>query len=259
MEHTKAQMFTSAEAYDSYVGRYGPTLSRAHVAAAGIEPHHRALDVGCGTGVLTQALADVVGPARVAAVDPSPAFVGACRRRVPGADVRLGTAEALPDFEPPFDAVMSQLVVNFMSDADAGVQAMRAATAPGGIVTSCVWDYADGMTMLRAFWDAALELDPDAPDEQQMPHCSPDGLATLWARNGMTGVETAELEAEASYEGFDDLWAPFLKGVGPVGAYCATLDPARRDAFRDRFFERLGAPSGPFTLSARAWFVRGQT
>lgn len=258
VEPSGVRMFASAEVYDSYIGRYGATLSRAHVSAAGVEPHDRVLDVGCGTGALAKALAGVVGPERVAAVDPSPEFVEACRRRVPGADVRVGTAEALPEFKQPFDVVLSQLVVNFMTNAEAGVRAMRAAAAAGGVVTSCVWDYADGMTMLRSFWDAALELDANAPDENRMPHCSPDELATLWGRASLGDVETGELEAEASYEGFDDLWAPFLGGVGPVGSYCATLDAKQQGALRQRFFERLGAPEGPFTLSARAWFVRGR-
>ena len=252
-------MFSHAEAYDRYMGRYGGVLSQAHIAAASIEPDHRVLDVGCGPGTLTKALADTVGAERVAAVDPSPAFVEVCRQRVPGADVRLGKAEALPDFVASFDVVMSQLVLNFMTDAEAGVQAMRSAARAGGVVTSCVWDYAHGMTMLRKFWDAALELDKEAPDEgRTMSHCTPEGLTELWRRGGLTDVETAELWAEASYDGFDDFWAPFLAGVGPAGAYCAALDPTEQAVLRDLCFERFGAPSGPFVLRARAWFVRGR-
>jgi SAM-dependent methyltransferase len=252
-------MFTSADAYDRFVGRYGPSLSRAHVEAAGVEPAQRVLDVGCGTGALTEALASRVGAARVSAVDPSPEFVEACRDRVPGADVRVASAEGLPRFEEPFDTVLSQLVVNFMVDAESGVREMRNAARVGGTVASCVWDYADGMTMLRAYWDTALELDESAPDEsRRTAHCTPDGLASLWTRCGLEEVETAELHAEASYEGFDDLWAPFLQGVGPAGAHCVSLDPPRRDELRERFRSRLSAPDGPFTLTARAWFVRGR-
>jgi SAM-dependent methyltransferase len=252
-------MFTSAGAYDRFVGRYGPSLSQAHIEAAGVEPDHRVLDVGCGPGTLTKALADRVGAGRVAAVDPSPEFVEACRERVPGADVRVAPAEDLPRFEEPFDTVLSQLVVNFLANAEAGVQGMRGAVRPGGVVASCVWDYAQGMTMLRAFWDAALELDDDAPDESRtMAHCNPDALAALWTRCELEEVETAELRAEASYQDFDDLWASFLAGVGPAGAYCASLDARRRDVLRERFRSRLRAPAGPFTLTARAWFVRGR-
>lgn len=251
-------MFASAAAYDRFVGRYGPSLSEAHIAAAGVEPGQRVLDVGCGPGTLTAALAARVGAARVAAVDPSPEFVEACRARVPGADVRVAPAEALPAFDEPFDVVLSQLVVNFMADAETGVRAMQDAARPGGVVASCVWDYAEGMTMLRAFWDAALELDENAPDESRtMTHCDPDALAALWLQSGLTDVETAELRAEASYDGFDDLWAPFLARVGPAGAYCASLDPPSQDTLRERFRVRLGSPAGPFTLTARAWFVCG--
>jgi SAM-dependent methyltransferase len=252
-------MFTSTEAYDQHVGRYGPTLSRAHVAAAGVSAGDRVLDVGCGPGPLTEVIVRVVGADRVSAVDPSQPFVEVCRRRAPGADVRVGAAEELPGFRVSFDVVMSQLVVNFMTDADAGVRAMRDVARTGGMVTSCVWDYAEGMTMLRVFWDAALELDPDAPDEgRTMRYCSPEELSELWERCGLEEVETEELVAEASYESFDDYWRPFPTGLGPSGAYCALLDPDRREALRTGCFRRLGEPTGAFTLTARSWFVRGR-
>jgi SAM-dependent methyltransferase len=251
-------MFASAEAYDRYVGRYGRALGRAHIHGAGVEPADVVLDVGCGPGALTETLAAVTGAERVTALDPSPEFVEACRARVPGADVRVGTAEQMPDFGRAFDVVMSQLVVNFMTDAEAGVSAMRAAARAGGTVTSCVWDYADGMTMLRAFWDAALELDPGTPDEAKtMRYCSPAELHTLWDGVGLAEVETGKLVVEAGYEGFDDLWTPFLAGVGPGGAYVAALAPDAQVALREGYRRRLGDPSGAFTLSARAWFVRG--
>jgi SAM-dependent methyltransferase len=251
-------MFSSADAYARHVGRYGPMLSRAHIAAARVAPTDHVLDVGCGPGPLTEALAELVGPERVAAVDPSPEFVEACGARVPGADVRIGAAEALPDFGRTFDVVMSQLVVNFMGDAEAGVGSMRAAARPSGTVTSCVWDYAGGMELLRAFWDAARELDPAAPDESTMRYATPGELRALWEDAGLEDVATGELVAEAAYSGFDDLWAPFVVGVGPAGAYTVSLDAERRDALRDLLFRRLGVPDAPFTLSARAWFVRGR-
>ncbi len=139
------------------------------------------------------------------AVDPSPPFVEACAARVPGADVRLAPAEALPEFGVHFDVVSSQLVLNFMTDPGKGVRAMRTAARPGGTVASVVWDYAGEMWMLRHFWDAAVALDPDAPDEgKTMRNCSPDELAALWRTCGMSDVQTAELVVEAAYTDFTD-------------------------------------------------------
>ncbi len=251
-------MFTSADAYDRFVGRYGATLAQAQIEAAGVGPTDTVLDVGAGTGALTATLADMVGAHRVAAVEPSESFATACAERVPGADVRVGSAETLPDFGRPFDVVLSQLVVNFMTDAVAGVRAMRAVTRAGGTVASCVWDYAGEMTLLRAFWDAALELDPQAPDEARtMSYCTRSELSGLWRAAGCSEVRTDALYATADYLDFDDLWAPIPAGIGPAGAFCATLAPDQRETLRAAVWRRLGSPQGPFTLRARAWFVRG--
>src|SRR5919197_4811013 len=108
-----------ASVYDRHVGRYGAQLAAALIEAVGIGARDEVLDVGCGPGPLTSALAERAGA--VAAVDPSRSFVAACRARVPRADVREGSAESLPFEDDGFDAVLSQLVVNFLGDAEAGV------------------------------------------------------------------------------------------------------------------------------------------
>ena len=127
-------------------------------------------------------------------------------------------------------------------------------------MSAAVWDYAGGMTMLRAFWDAALEkLDPDAPDEgRTMRFCREGELGELFERSGLAEVAAGELVAEAEYESFDDYWAPFPTGLAPSGAYCASLGPAEQEALRDACFRRLDSPGGPFTLTARAWYAVGR-
>src|SRR4029450_6701473 len=151
----------SADAYDRFVGRYGPSLASALVGFAGVKPGMRALDVGCGPGALAAALVDRLGAASVSAADPSTPFVDACQTRLPGVDVVEAPAEALPFADGTFDATLSQLVVNFMGDPEAGVREMARVTRPGGVVASCVWDYAGEMTLLRAFWDAARGIAPE--------------------------------------------------------------------------------------------------
>jgi ubiquinone/menaquinone biosynthesis C-methylase UbiE len=248
----------SADVYDRHVGRYAPQLSAAVIDAAGVHRSDRVLDVGCGPGGLTQALAELVGSEAVAAVDPSDTFVAACRRRVPGADVRLARAEELPFEDDTFDVVLSQLVVNFLDDPSTGLREMLRVVRPDGFVAGCVWDYADGMTMLRVFWDAALALDPDAPDEgRTMRFCTPHELRELWARQ-LDTVEVRELIVHADYDDFDDFWSPFPEGIAPSGAYCASLDAERQENLRRECSRRLGDPRAPFTLSARAWFARGR-
>lgn len=220
------------------------------------------LDVGSGPGQLTAQLAEIVGAARVAAVDPSEQFARACAERIPGADVRVAAADNLPFDDSSFDATLSQLVVNFLPDAPAGLREMLRVTRPGGVVAASVWDYAGEMTMLRAFWDAAVAVDPgraEPLDEgTRMAYCQPDSLARLWTEAGLLEVETDTIVARAAYEDFDDLWAPFTTGVGPAGAYCGSLSEPEREAVRAAYHRGLGSPEGAFELSARAWVVLGR-
>jgi SAM-dependent methyltransferase len=245
----------SREVYDRHVGRYSSALARALIDRTGLRDGDLALDVGCGPGALTETFAARLGAENVAAVDPSGSFVDACRERVPGADVRLGAAEELSFPDASFDVVSSQLVVNFMADAPAGVREM--ARVGRRVVSSCVWDYAGEMWMLRRFWEGARDIDPAAPDEAAMPYCSPDELSQLWSKAGLGEVETGELVVEAAYADFDDYWAGFPGGPGPSGAFTSALDPERREELRAAVRRRLGDPQGAFTLTARAWFVRG--
>ena len=251
----------SADAYDRHVGRYGPALAAALIAFARVEPGMRALDVGCGPGALTTALAERLGVASVSAADPSEPFAEACRTRLPGVEVVVASAEALPFADHAFDAALSQLVVNFMGDPAAGVREMARVTRPGGVVASCVWDYAGEMTLLRAFWDAAREVDPEraavADEGAVMRWCAEGDLAELWRDAGLSDVRFGQLVVRAGYADFEDLWSPLPTGVAPSGAFCKSLDDERRAALHDAYRRRLGVGEGPFELTARAWAVAG--
>jgi SAM-dependent methyltransferase len=255
-----AQTFDApAAAYDRLMGRYSAPLAAALVDFAGVGDRTRALDVGCGPGALAAQLARRLGADLVAAVDPSQPFVDACRARLPGVDVRRAPAEALPFGDRAFDAVLSQLVVNFMRDPAAGVREMARVARPAAVVASCVWDYAGEMTLLRAFWDAAREVDPQrgaAADEGAvMPWCGEGDLAELWRGAGLADVRVGALQVSAAYESFEDLWSAFATGVAPSGAFCRSLDEAARAALRAALQRRLGVGDAPLELTARAWAV----
>lgn len=257
-----ARTFQAAPtAYDSHVGRYGAELGRGLIRLANVGSDNKVLDVGCGTGLLTAELAAVVTEGNVTAVDPSEPFAAACRCRVPGADVRVGRAEQLPFDDATFDVVLAQLAVNFLNNPDTGVREMRRVARPGGVVAACVWDYAGEMTLLRAFWDAARTVDPASALRDEgvvMQYGDPGELSGLWTRAGVREVEVAALQTSAHYANFGELWLPFLSGVGPAGAYAASVSDAVRAALQEELFQQLGRPAGSFTLTARAWAVVGR-
>jgi SAM-dependent methyltransferase len=250
----------AADAYDRYMGRYSRRLAPVFADFACVLPGHNVLDVGCGPGSLTAELARRVGAGRVAAVDPAVGFVRVCADRVPDADVRVAPAEQLPWPNASFHVALSQLVVSFLRDAPDAVGEMRRVVRSGGILAACTWDYAGEMQMLRTFWDAALTLDPAAPDEARvLGYGTPESLRELWASCDLGDVAVAPLVVRADYDGFEDYWQSFLTGTGPGGSYCMSLDADHRTALRDECFRRLGAPQRAFTLPARAWAVRGTT
>ena len=249
-----------AEAYDQHVGRYGAQLAAGLIEVAGVRRGQLALDVGCGPGPLTSALADVLSAENVAAVDPSEPFVQACRTRVPGADVRVGVGERLPFPDRRFDAVLAQLVVQLMDDRDAGVREMARVARPGGTVVACVWD-SRRMPLLRSFWDAALEAAPERTaaidDGRRVGYEASEELGALLAHCGLADVSIGELLVHAEYASFDDLWWPFTAGVGHSGACFASLDGDGQAALAADAYRRLGSPDGSFQLTARAWWARG--
>ena len=244
----------SGDAYDRFMGRYARELAPVFADFARIN-RGAALDVGCGSGMLTEELASRLGPENVAAVDPSP-LVEACAARVPGADVRRGSAEALPWPDASFDAALSQLVLHFLDDPVAGLAEMGRVTRPGGTVAACSWNF-DEMVLLSTFWKAARAVVPAAPAET-LEWESLGAFADLARRAGLAEVDGESLDVSTRYESFDELWESFQHGVGPAGEFCASLDDETREAVRDEYHRRIGEPDGSFALSAQAWALRGR-
>ena len=221
-----------------------------------------AATVTVGLSTLVYALVKRLGADCVSGADPSQAFVDACRARLPGVEVVRAGAEQLPFGDGTFEVVLSQLVVNFMVDPLRGAREMARVARPGGIVGSCVWDYAGGMTLLRASWDAAREIAPDAAatsDEGTvMRWCGEGELAELWHAAGLRDVRFQPLIVRARYTNFEDLWSPLPHGVAPSGAFCKALTDHDRAALHDAYRRRLGVGDQPFELTARAWSVTGR-
>jgi SAM-dependent methyltransferase len=247
----------AAEAYDRFMGRYSTKLAPQLADLAEVSGDQRAIDVGCGPGALTAELVSRLGAERVAAVDPSEPFVAAARLRHPGVDVGLAAAEALPFADGAFDVALAQLVVHFMDDPVAGLREMARVTRPQGVVAACVWDFGGGRGPLGVFWDAARELDPGVEGEAELPGTREGHLVELFAAAGLTAVRGGTLTARLEHPTFESWWEPFTLGVGPAGAYVASLDPRRREALRDACLRMVS--EAPFAVEAQAWAACGQS
>src|SRR5712691_238253 len=241
-------MFTSDTACDKFMGRFSVRLAPLFADFAGISPGSHVLDVGAGTGALTAEL--LRRDATVAAMDPSPEFVATLKSRFPDVDAREAGAEELPWPDASFDAALAQLVIAFMADADAGVAEMRRVVEPGGVVAVCMLDR-ERMELLHAVNQVQAVVDPDrSADVPRFRNA--DSIAELLG----DGAEVEVLVVDAEYADFDEFWSALTGGVGPAGAWVASLDEDRRAQAREELRRFLSNPGGAFTLTGRAWAAR---
>ena len=260
----RADRWDSGDAYEPYVGRWSRLVAREFVRWLALPPANRWLDVGCGTGALSQTVLEHAAPSEVVGIDPSAAYIASAGARMdddPRARFETGDAQALRAPAATFDVVVSGLVLNFVPRAETAVAEMARVTRPGGTVAAYVWDYAEGMQLMRHFWDAAGALDPKAKELDEGRRfwlCRPEPLGRLFLNARLEDVEVRAIEVPTYFRDFDDYWSPFLGGQGPAPSYAMSLSEERRSELRQRI--RAGLPGdaeGGIPLSARAWAVRG--
>lgn len=299
---TPSDSWTSGDAYQRFMGRWSPRLAELFVPWMAVPAGRDWLDVGCGTGALTRTILALASPAKVVGVDPSETFVEFARQNLndaradsgsggnqsrvasephlrakqsptsfgseseeedsPQVEFRVGSAQALPVDDASFDAAVSGLVINFVPDPAAALTEMKRALRPGGMIGAYVWDYSDGMRMLRIFFDAAIALDPAARERdegERFPIARREALAQLFNAAGLSGVETRALEFTMQFRDFDDYWRPFTGVQGPAPGYLASLSQEKQRELEDEVHKRLPINAdGSFELAARAWAVKGQ-
>jgi SAM-dependent methyltransferase len=256
-------MFSASDAYERFMGRWSLTLAPLLVEFAGVHDGDGVLDVGSGTGALTAAVAAVAPSSRIIGIDPAAPYVAFAQVRHPLDLVRfeVGDAQRLRFPDGSFDRTLSLLVLNFIPDPSKALDEMTRVTRPGGTVAAAVWDYGQGMEMLRVFWDEATALSPamDARDERHMPLSRKGELGVLWREHGLQEVLEETLTIQMRFVSFDDYWSPFLEKQGPAGEYVASLSAGELDQLRLRLRRQLlgDGPDRPILLAARAWAVRG--
>lgn len=257
------EAWASAAFYEPYVGRWSRLVARIFLNELAIPPDRHWLDVGCGTGVLSQSILAMTSPSAVKGVDRSNDYISFARQSIVDthASFEVGDAQNLLIESATYDAVVSGLVLNFVSEPPRMIAEMARTARQNGIVALYVWDYADKMELMRYFWDAAVALDPSAhplDEGVRFPICKPEPLAALFRDTKLKNVETWAIDIPTDFRDFNDYWIPFLGGQGPAPAYAMSLNEVDRTALRERIHAALPIQSdGSIHLKARAWAVCG--
>lgn len=255
------ESWTSGIAYEQFVGRWSRRVAPVFLSWLGIPKERRWLDVGCGTGELCAAILEHCSPVSVAGVEPSDEFLRTAKEILADrATLYQGSATAIPLDDSSVDVVVSGLVLNFVSDQRAALAEMVRVTDRGGTIGAYVWDYAGKMELLRFFWDAAVELSPDAANldgGSRFPLCRPEALVELFASAALNEPEVMPIDIPTPFVSFEDYWQPFLGGVGTAGTYAMSLDETKRVHLRDLIRAQIPIQAdGSILLTARAWAAR---
>jgi SAM-dependent methyltransferase len=253
----------SGNAYERFMGRWSILVAQEFLGWLAVPYNRGWLDLGCGTGSLTKLILKTYQPKEIIAIDSSSEFISQAQRSIsdPRVHFRVGQAQSLNLDSNSVDAVVSGLVLNFIPQPEAAIAGMIRVTKPGGKIGAFVWDYADGMQMLRYFWDAAIELDHRAREFDEgarFPLCREGQLESLFKEVGLKQIEAIPIEVRTLFQNFDDYWQPLLGGVGPAPSYTMSLNQKDRQKLKNKLRKLLPTDeSGSISIIARAWAIKG--
>ncbi len=251
------------DSYEYFMGRWSRLVARAFIEWLSPSSGLKWLDIGCGSGALSEAIINNCKPAEITAIDQSDSFVKETQKRLGNlVHCKVGDALSLLVEDSSVHFAVSGLVLNFISEPIKALTEMKRVTTSGGTVAIYVWDYSGKMELLNRFWDTAVTIDPRASALHQghrFPNSTAEALRALFETAGLVDIEFAPIEIETHFQDFDDYWRPFLGGQGAAPTYLMSLDESDRQILRDRLFKSLPIlDDGSIRMEARAWAVRGK-
>lgn len=260
----QTDIWNAIDNYERYMGRWSRPVADKFIKWLYPESHRRWLDVGCGSGSLTDTILRECNPSEMIAVDLSVAYVNEMQRRHGQRVVcRVGDGATLPVANNSIDFAVSGLVLNFIHDPLHALLEMKRVLGQGGMVAAYVWDYAGTMDMVNRFWDAANYLKPESSMQHEAKRFSEwtdKKLADYFSVAGLADVEVAGIVVETVFNNFDDYWTPFLGGQGPAPTFVANLTEDERQALRELLAEQVQSSSdGLVRMTARAWAAKGRS
>ena len=263
IENSRHDAWNAGDSYDAYMGRWSRQISAKFLDWLGLPKQLEWLEVGCGTGALSESILSKCEPVSLLGIEQSEGFVTTARNNVADSRVefKVGDAQDLALPEQSRDSVVSALVLNFIPDKEKALDEMIRVCRSGGTVAFYVWDYpGGGVEFMRAFWQAAISLNPEAADlaeNKRFPYCTQVGLENLAFAAGLVDIKSTPLEAPAVFKSFDDFWHPFTLGAGPAPGYCMNLEPEAREQLRSTLLDRLPIQvDGTIPMKIRAWGIK---
>ena len=260
-EKIKKDNWNAADPYEYFMGRWSSLMSIKFLSWLDSTSSDVWLDLGCGTGALSESIINHRSIAQLICVDPSEEFLKKAELRVGRGQFLVGSGSNIPVSSDTVDMLVSGLVLNFIPNIDSSLLEMKRVLKNGGTLAAYVWDYSGKMEMLRYFWDAAVIENQNAKklDEGiRFPYCNADSLKKIFENAGLRDIKVTMLDIETRFVDFEDYWKPFLGGQGPAPGYLASLSTEDQEKLKIRIHNSLPIEEdGSITLIGRAIALKG--
>lgn len=264
MKQTEQEIkaWSDGNPYENFMGRWSKLIAPVFLEWLKFPKDKLWLELGCGTGALSEAICQGYDPLKLCCIDPSPAFLENAKARIKDkAEFVVGDASDIPQPNEAFDIVVSGLALNFFPDLHKAFSEMKRVLKPNGTIGAYIWDYADRMDMLKLFWDSVYERSPGVRQLHEgvrFAISSKEKLNDAFLKAGLSEIATSYLEINTIFKNFEDYWNPFLGGQGPAGVYLLSLDEQGRNELKNTLQKKLPVEAdGSIKLLARAIAARG--
>jgi len=237
-----------AETYDRASGPQqewaGPVLERA---AARMSRAATVLDVGCGTGRVTEALLALVPDGRVLAVDASQEMVDVARARL-GDRARIWREDVLDlDLDEPVDAIVSTATLHWVPDHDRMWKRLAAALRPGGVLETQCGGRGNIAGMREVIDAVAAASFPELAGWSAWVFAGPEETKERLEAAGLTDVRCWLEERPTRPADFADFVRSSI-----LPAHLARLEEARREPFAAAVLAKAREPLDYVRLNVSA-------
>ncbi len=140
----------SGDPYEYFMGRWSKLMAPEFLNWLNLPPTLTWLEIGCGTGALSETIFKYCRPSHLTCIDPSEKFLIQAKERLNNkGEFFVGSATDIPKDDNSIDAVVSGLALNFFPNLESAFTEMKRILKPGGLIAAYVWDYSDRMDLLK--------------------------------------------------------------------------------------------------------------
>lgn len=253
-----AHRFDDGEAYERFMGAWSRAAAPRFLDWLGAPGKARWLDLGCGTGVLSEAIVASAAPSEVQAIDAARAQVEIAARKL-GKDVRfhVGRAESLPFADGRFDVVASALVINFVADRPRATCEMRRVARDGGVVAGFVWDFAAERSPSWPMREALRRMGKAVPEVPGTKEATEASLRRLFEAARLDAVETMVYEVAVAFRDFHDYWESQTPSYSPTTHAIQAMGGSDLALLQRTLDDVVPRRAGRIEYSARANAIKG--